>query len=246
MMSENELGPVGDQLLFAGIPERDPKLPPTKGPRQRLTLKQKKFAMYRLEGKGIGEAARLAGYSDKSADCTGSKLAKKSQVSEFIIEQEEKAIKEAGINRKDALLRLAKMVYWDPRNLYREDGSIKPPSEWDDATAAVIAGVEVMELWGNEGKHRVSIGQTKKVKVVDPLRSLEVLLKVLGLQKETVVYPDRDGNPMSPGTVINQTQKIVFEFINAPGPGGLEAGLPGQSLEEGPVIEGEMGRGKED
>ena len=146
-MADNDLMPVGRQILLPGIPERDSSIPPTRGKSgQRLTLRQKKFALLRLEGKAIGEAARLAGYSEKSADVIGSRLVNKSQVSEFIREQEEKVISEAGINRKDALLQLAKMVYWDPRTLYLPDGSIKPPSEWDDATAAVIAGVEVMEI----------------------------------------------------------------------------------------------------
>jgi hypothetical protein len=124
-------------------------------------------------------------------------------------------------------LRLAKMVYWDSRSLYRDDGSIKPPSEWDDATAAVIAGVEVMEVYEGGGKKKFSIGQTKKVKVVDPLRSLEVLLKVLGLTKESIVYPDANGNPMAPGgsTQINNTLQVVW--VEAPGKAGAEKTVQG-------------------
>jgi phage terminase small subunit len=239
-MAENELMPVGSQTLLPGIPERDPNIPPTRGKSgQRLTLKQKKFAILRIEGKDIGDAARLAGYSDKSADVIGSRLVKKSQVSEFIKNQEEKAIFEAGINRKDALMRLAKMVYWDSRSLYRDDGSLKPPSEWDDATAAVIAGVEIGEIWGNEGKKKIIIGQTKKVKVVDPLRSLEVLLKVLGLQKDTVVYPDKDGNPMQPGVTVQNRIEVVF--VNAPGKDGsgdTETRRHGDGDRMGEIVEG--------
>ena len=214
----DELIPVSEQILLPGIPERDKSIPPTRGKSgQRLTMKQKRFGIFRAEGKKIGEAARLAGYSEKSADVIGSKLAKKSQVSEFIKEREEETLRELGINRFDALKRLAQVAYWDSRNLFREDGSVKSPEEWDDATAAVIAGVEVVEMFERQGKKKISIGQVKKVKVVDPLRALEVLLKVLGLMKDSVVYPDRDGNPMAPGgsTQINNTLQVVL--VEAPG-----------------------------
>ncbi len=121
------------------------------------------------------------------------------------------------------------MWNWDPRTLYQDDGTIKPPSEWDDATAAVIAGVEVIEMV--QGKDKVWVGQTKKVKVVDPLRTMELVLKVMGMMKESVVFPDKDGNPMAPGVQIQNRIEVVF--VNAPGP-GWRGGA-------GPVIEGESG-----
>ena len=114
---------------------------------------------------------------------------------------------------------------------------MKDPSEWDDATAAVIAGIEVLEFYEGQGKKKVSIRQTKKVKVVDPLRSLKVLLKVLGLMKESVVFPDKDGNPMAPGVQIQNRIEVVF--VNAPGPG--PGGPGGNGHGSGPVIEGELG-----
>ncbi len=204
------------QIALDGVVEKDyrPSLPPSKV-RQRLTEREKNFALYWLETHKIGESARRANYSEKHANAIGSRLLKKSQVAEFIKEQEEETIRAAGINRKDVLLRLAKMVYWDPRSLYREDGSTKGPSEWDDATCAVIAGIEVMEVWERDGKKKISIGQTKKIKVVDPLRALEVLMKHLGLLKESIVYPDKNGNPMAPVAPI-QT-KIQVVFVPAPG-----------------------------
>lgn len=207
------------QITITGQVEEDykPSLPPSKV-RQRLTEREKNFALYWLETHKIGESARRANYSEKHANAIGSRLLKKSQVAEFIREQEEETIRAAGINRKDALLRLAKMVYWDPRNLYREDGTTKGPSEWDDATAAVIAGIEVMEIFEREGKKKISIGQTRKVKVVDPLRSLEILLKHLGLLKESIVYPDKDRNPMAPGTMVQNILEVVF--VEAPGANG--------------------------
>jgi hypothetical protein len=77
----------------------------------------------------------------------------------------------------------------------------------------VIAGIEVFENFEREGKKRILIGLTKKVKVVDPLRSLEILLKVIGVMKETPVA--------TPGASVtvnqNQSQEIEIVFVNAPG-----------------------------
>jgi phage terminase small subunit len=210
---------IQEQLLLPGIPakERGEHYIPTKSG-SRLTTQRNKFVSEYLQSYDGTAAAIKAGYSPKSASRIANHLIHNGPVAQKIKEEEEKAIAAAGINRRDALLRLAKMVYWDSRSLYQDDGSIKPPSEWDDATAAVIAGVEVMEFYGGEGKTKTAIGQNKKVKVVDPLRSLEILLRVLGLTKDT---------PGSQVTVNNQNQIIEKQtievvFVNAPGSGEKE------------------------
>ncbi len=205
------------QISMFGFPETEaaPRFLPTKHG-QRTTAKQRAFVRYFLETYELGKSAIRAGYSKKNANVIANRLMHKSQVAELIRQEEEEALKRAGINRNDALLRLAKMVYFDARNLYREDGSIKHPSEWDDATATVIAGIEVTEIYGGQGKKKVSIGQTKKVKVIDPLRALEILLRHLGLLKENVIFPDKNGNPMSPGGQIQNRIEVVF--VNPPGP----------------------------
>jgi phage terminase small subunit len=228
---------MNKQLLLPGIPEKKAYNPdfPEAERTERLTAKQKAFVRHYLESHEITESAKKAGYADKHSNTIGNRLMHKSRIIELIRQEEEKAIQAAGINRKDALLRLAKMVYFDPRNLYREDGSVKDPSEWDDATAAVIAGIEVMEVFGGKGKEKTIIGQTKKVKVIDPLRALEVLMKHLGLLKDS----DKDGNPMAPGTTIVQN-KIVIEFVNAPGPDEAKNVAQGS---EGEVIEGQEIKG---
>jgi phage terminase small subunit len=231
-MADKDLVLVSEQILLPGIPQRDPSIPPTRGKSgQRLTAMEKKFATNWINTHKVGQSAIDAGYSVKNAHSIGSRLLKKSQVSEFIKEREEEIIQAAGINRVDALKRLALMAYWNPQNLYREDGSVKGPSEWDDATCAVIAGIEVVELWERDGKKKICIGLTKKVKVVDPLAALKLLLEVLGLTKQNIT--GKDGDPMNPGCtqITNNTLQVVL----VPG--------PGQEKALGPVYE--MGEGKE-
>lgn len=77
-------------------------------------------------------------------------------------------------------MELAKLAYFDLRQLYREDGSLKDPREWDDATAAAVASVEVFEEFAGKRKDRKQIGHTKKVKTWDKNRALDMLLRHLG------------------------------------------------------------------
>jgi len=206
-----------------GLPEREAGLRflPTKHG-QKTTAKQRAFVRYYLETHELGKSAIRAGYSEKNANTIANRLLRKSQVADLIRQEEEAALKRAGIDRTKALMELAKLAYYDPRKLYREDGSLKDPSEWDDATAAAVAQVEVFELFEGAGKNRRQIGFTKKVKGWDKNRALEMLLKHLGLLKKNVVFPDKDGNPMAPGMVVQN--KIEIVFVNPSDPDTLSGG----------------------
>jgi phage terminase small subunit len=204
-----------------------PKFLPTKAG-HRTTAKQRAFVRYYLETRELSASAINAGYSPKTAGAIANRLMHKSQVAELIRQEEEEDLRRAGIDRTRALMELAKLAYFDLRQLYREDGSLKNPSEWDDATAAAVASVEVFEEFAGKGKDRKQIGHTKKVKTWDKNRALEMLLKHLGLLKENVVFPDKDGNPMSPGVQIQNRIEVVF--VNPPSPDMLR---PGNGAEGG-------------
>lgn len=85
---------------------------------------------------------------------------------------------EWGIHRLLQEIRAVSFV--DIRQLFNEDHSIKKPSEWPDDIAAAIAGVETDELFEGTGAERRHIGETKKVKLFDKLKALEMLGRDLG------------------------------------------------------------------
>jgi phage terminase small subunit len=219
METNNELIPMGKQILLPGIPERDPALPPSRGRNgQRITAKEKIFAIRYLNTRKIGQSAIEAGYSPKNAYSIGSRLLKKSQVAEFIREREIENLKELGMTHYNIVRDLVLVNTWDPRNLYREDGSLKDPHEWDDATAAVIAGIEVLEFYASEGKKKVNVGRTKKIKFVDRLKAREMMLRLMGLLKENGL--DREGNSMAPGVTVQNRIEVVF--VEAPAGDGAK------------------------
>jgi hypothetical protein len=66
-------------------------------------------------------------------------------------------------------------------NALRAPGCMKDPREWDDATAAAVASIEIVEEFSGTGADRKLVGHTKKVKLWDKNAALEKALKHLGL-----------------------------------------------------------------
>lgn len=81
----------------------------------------------------------------------------------------------------DRLLQEIRAIsFIDIRQIFNEDHSLKPPSEWPDDVAAALAGIEVNELQEHDGQKMVKIGEVKKIKLLDKLKALEMLGRDLG------------------------------------------------------------------
>lgn len=110
---------------------------------------------------------------------------------------------------------LARIAFSDARLLYRVDGSLKAPHEWDDDTAAVIAGVEVFEEFEGRGKDRQQIGFTKKVKRWDKPKALELLGKHHAMFTDKVAPVNPDGSAYDAGSL--EARAIAAELRAALG-----------------------------
>lgn len=105
--------------------------------------------------------------------------ARKKLYTEALIAQQEWSI-----NR--LLQELRAISFVDIKQIFNEDHSLKPPSEWPDDVAAALAGIEVDEIWemqeseNSRKMKKVQIGETKKVKLFDKLKALEMLGRDLG------------------------------------------------------------------
>ena len=69
----------------------------------------------------------------------------------------------------------------DIRKAYDDQGRLKLPSEWPDELAGVVAAIETVEEFEGKGEARESIGFTKKLKLWDKLKALELLGKNLSM-----------------------------------------------------------------
>ncbi len=148
---------------------------------RKLTNKQANFVAEYQKDMNATQAAIRAGYSSKSAEVIAAHLVKKSQVTEAIEKAMKSRLQKIGVYAERVLTELARVGLSDIRSLYDDEGRLKHPKDWDENTAAAIAGVEVMEEFEGKGKDKKYVGTTKKVRVFDKVRALEHLGKHLGI-----------------------------------------------------------------
>lgn len=165
----------------------------------KLTPKQEAFIREYLVDLNATAAYKRAGYAaanDHVAAANAHALMRKHEISSAI---------EAALNERNGrvevtadrvLLELARVAFSDPRKLYRADGTLRPPSEWDDETAAAIAGVETDEtvLQIADGERLTT--RTHKVKRWNKVLALDKLAKHVGLYPEKGAAGQNDEPPL--------------------------------------------------
>lgn len=134
-----------------------------------LNEKQKQFAREYLVDRNGTQAAIRAGYSAKTAPQIATRLLKNVHVAAHIEKATAKVANKMELSVERTLQEVARLAFFDPRKLYREDGSQKPSHELDDDTAAAVAAID----YGPEGG--------RKVRVWDKNQALDKAMKYLGL-----------------------------------------------------------------
>lgn len=126
------------------------------------------IAAYLSNGHNASAAAIAAGYSAKTAHAAGHRLMKDPRVAKRLAAIAERVSQRAELTIERTLREVARLAYFDPRSLYRPDGSLKNPGEWDEDTAAAVSSLELAD----EGH---------KVRFWDKNAALEKAMKHLGL-----------------------------------------------------------------
>lgn len=76
----------------------------------------------------------------------------------------------------------------DIRELFNDQGAVRPTSEWSDELTSAISSMEVNELWEGTGRDRRIIGEIKKIKLVDKIKPLELLGKQMRMFLDRVEH----------------------------------------------------------
>lgn len=152
----------------------------------KLNARQLAFVAEYLKDHNATAAYQRAGYTSTghTAESAASRLLSHVEVQRLIKQHAdariEQVVHETGITLERTLREIGKVAFHDPRQFFREDGSLKLPTELDDATAAALAGFEVEELFAGSGEDRVHIVQAKKVKQAEKGKYLDMLMRHLG------------------------------------------------------------------
>jgi phage terminase small subunit len=171
----------------------------------KLTVKQEKYVQGLFAGLSQREAYKQAynakNMTDKSIDEKACELAKNVKVASRLKELVDELKNKNIITIERVMQEYAKLGFFDPRNLFRPDGSPKEISELDDETAAALAGLDVQEVYEGSGEDRKFVGYTKKYKLTDKKSALDSIAKCLGMfvdkieSKNTNIDIDLSGYP---------------------------------------------------
>lgn len=131
-----------------------------------------------LKDPNATKAAELAGY--KWPDKMGPRLLKHPAVKAAV----EAKLENLNISVNRLLNEVARCAFFDIRNVFEDDGSVKQLKDIDPATRSAIAGIEVVEMFEGTGDQRHAYGLLKKIKLVDRGSALEKLMRYHSLYKD--------------------------------------------------------------
>lgn len=141
---------------------------------------------------------------ESTATVEASKLLRIPRIAEAIRNAQAEAIakvqKDTGITLERTLREIARLAYFHAGRLFDAKGNPLAVTELDDDTAAVIAGLDVLEEFEGAGKDRVFVGYVKKWKLADKHGALDMLMKELGgYSKDNEQAGKAAGASLSPG-----------------------------------------------
>jgi phage terminase small subunit len=155
-------------------------------PAKGLTPKQRRFVAEYGVDLNATQAAIRAGYAKGSANVTGCQLLANPNIAHLVAKSQSKHLEVANITAERVMQELGRLAFANLPSFYREDGSLKSMGELTPEQGAALAGVETMQRNVTAGD-----GETEtvyKVKLWDKPRSLDTLVKVLGMVTEKVEH----------------------------------------------------------
>lgn len=147
-----------------------------------LTPKQAMFVAEYLLDLNATQAAARAGYSAKTANEQGAQLLANVSVRSAIDAAMAKRANKLEITTERVLAEIARLAFFDARNLFDEGGNPIRVPDLDEDSARAIVGMDVVMI----GNADMGIGQVQKVKLADKKGALELLGRHMGLFKDTL------------------------------------------------------------
>lgn len=118
---------------------------------------------------------------DETAKSAGSRLLTNVNLQNYISEKIKEREKRTEVTQDRVINELAKIAFMDIRKLYTENGQLKNIADIDGNTAGAISSLETLEEYDGYGDDREKIGDTKKVRLLDKTKALELLGRHLGI-----------------------------------------------------------------
>ena len=186
-----------------------------------LTPKEEAFCVAVFAGQNPSKAYREV-YKPRRAKAKtvhemASRLMAKHKVSARLVELLKPVIAKAQLTREQWLAAVARVALFDPRKMFDAHGNPIEITELGDNEASAIAGFEFYEDFAGKGEERKAVGYTRKLKLADRLRALELYGKAQCYYADKMVVTGEDGQP------IEMNNHITVEFVGMNGTEELSA-----------------------
>ena len=159
-----------------------------------LNAKQERFVAEYVANPNASEAARRAGYSQKTAYSIGQRLLKHVEVKAAIDAGLQQLHSRIELSAERTRQEIARVAYGDIRKLVDDAGNLRPLQDLDDHTAATVASVEVRTERDPEDESKVTT--VTKVKTWDKMRALDMAGRYHGMFKDRIEHTGKDGGPV--------------------------------------------------
>lgn len=143
------------------------------------------------------KAAELAGYSQKNARPQASRLLAKANIRAELDKVQGKLADKAQITAARVIQEYLTFSLSDVRELFTDQGQLRPINELSEHVARAIASVEVTKQRTYKAGETTTEEWVSKVRLWDKPRGLEALAKTLGLFKEQHEHTGPDGGPIA-------------------------------------------------
>lgn len=150
----------------------------------KLTPRQAAFIAEYLIDRNATQAAIRAGYSKKTAGQIGDENLKKPEIRAAIDAGLARLSGKIEITAERVLRERARLAFFDPRKLFDGEGRPIPIHLLDDDTAAVINGVDVLQVGGEDD----GIAVVKKYRLAGKDTSLAALEKHFALGERPIRF----------------------------------------------------------
>jgi phage terminase small subunit len=183
-----------------------------------LSAKQALFAQEYLIDLNAAQAAVRAGYSQKTARQIGDENLSKPAIKAEIARAMQARASRTEITADRVLKELGRIAFFDIRKLYRDDGTMKAVHELDDDAAAVLAGVDVVEMAnnaktdGSEGSEHIRMF-TKKAKIPDKVGALNLAMRHLSMLTDKTEHTGAGGGPIKNETTVTMTPAEAYKAM---------------------------------
>lgn len=147
----------------------------------KITAKQERFCREYLIDLNATQAAIRAGYSANTAQEQSSRLLSNVMVQECIAALKAERNERLNIDAAYVLRRLVEIDQMDVADILKEDGTLKPVSEWPKSWRTTLSGMEVATTIRDFDESTTET-LLKKIKWPDKVKNLELLGKHVDVQ----------------------------------------------------------------